>query len=730
MIFTLIKKELRALFLNPVSLTVISILNISPVIAVAIYLKLTQTNGAYAGFETVVSLMAMFFAVLIPVVSSRAVSDEKKQGTYDFLLSMPISKATVIISKLLSHVIFFAVPTAVMAVFPLIFSKFGDVNYKHCYLALLMLFLFEIFVISLSLMLSTLLKKSRTAMIAADGIMVLSFLFGILSSLVRLLPLGTGFDRVVAGMLAELSLFKKLDAIVFERFDITTAVFFALGTFVFILVALFTDKQEKKKTLFASLSILLVACVGILPMLMPYKLRQIDLSESKLYTPNSSVKSYLSQNEDPITVYLIDPYTNEEKLYYAIINTVESGKNIKLQIVNSSEDTEFLKKYGLEGQSQQSLSYAMVIESDARWKFINGEDYFSYYNKSMGHLTSSEFQYRYTYCATLINQYYPQYDKLSAEMKAALEKCAQIMTSLQSETFVCLQVEDAIAEAVAYVTADCIPTVYFLTGHGEEGASVNPYDFKSAGYLPINADLVVINSPSADYSAEEISTLIKYVDNGGKLYILADTENYSMPNFASLLAHYGLSVDNSVISVNGKTEVPVSVNKEHGAFSAMSASEVTLKNISKITISEGTKYKHTTMLSYNETVGEGESASKVAHPVALSVSEDGKTKITLFTGAITFNSLNNGLTEEELERVSPCVSNTMAWMFEPFDSGLSTTPAKIYDKALYLANDGDITKITVLASVAVVAITAIAVVYMVTRNLRSKKAVNKKDNDD
>ena len=85
MIFTLIKKELRALFLNPVSLTVISILNISPVIAVAVYLKLTQTNGAYAGFETVVSLMAMFFAVLIPVVSSRAVSDEKKQGTYDFL---------------------------------------------------------------------------------------------------------------------------------------------------------------------------------------------------------------------------------------------------------------------------------------------------------------------------------------------------------------------------------------------------------------------------------------------------------------------------------------------------------------------------------------------------------------------------------------------------------------------------------------------------------------------
>ena len=726
MMLALIKKELRSLFLNPISLTVISILNVAPVVAFAVYLGITQSKGAYAGFESMVSLMAIIIALLIPLVSARAMSSERKNGTDDFLLSLPISKTSVILSKFLSNVVFFLLPIAIMAVFPPVFSKFGEVNYKHCYLALLTLFLFEVFIIALSIMLSTLLKRTLTATLAAYGVSVLSFLFGTLSSLVRLLPLGTGFDKVVGGMLAELSFFKKIDAVILERFDFTTVIFFVLGIAVFLTVALVAKDKNK---LLASISVLLVACIGILPMLIPYSVRQTDLSESKLYTPNTSVASYLSKNEEPITVYLIDPYTNEDSLYYAIVNTVESGKNIKLQIVNSAEDKEFLKKYGLEGQTQQSLSYAMVVEGKNRWKFLNGEDYFAYYNKSMGYLTSSEFQYRYTYCASLINQYYPQYDKLNVQMQEALEKCAQIMMSLQSETFVCLQIEDAIAEAVAYVNAEYIPTVYFLTGHGEEGTTINPYDFKTAGYLPVNADLAVINSPSEDYSAEEVATLIKYVENGGKLYILVDTDNYSMPNLSSLLAHFGLSVDSSVISVNEKTEVEVSVNKDHGAFSEMTASKVTLKNISKINTAEGTKYKYTPMLSYVETSGEGESATSVEHPVAVSVSEGKETRVALFTGAITFNSLENGLTEDELERVSPCVSNTMAWMFDAFDSGLSPTPAKIYDKALYIANSGDIIKVTVIFAVAVLAITGVAGVCIATRRLRSKKAINKKDDD-
>ena len=96
---------------------------------------------------------------------------------------------------------------------------------------------------------------------------------------------------------------------------------------------------------------------------------------------------------------------------------------------------------------------------------------------------------------------------------------------------------------------------------------------------------------------------------------------------------------------------------------------------------------------------------------------------------MTFNSLDSGLSEEEIERVSPCISNTMAWMFDAFDSGLNPTPAKVYDKAIFVADSGEITKVTVILAVAVLAITGVAGVCIATRRLRSKKSINKKDDD-
>lgn len=724
--FTLIKRDLKALFCNPFSLAVISLLNIIPTVVFAIFLKINQTQSGYAGFENIVSLMALVFAFAIPTVTVIITCKEKRSGTEEFLYSMAVTRAETVLAKFLAFTLFFALPTVIMAIFPPIFAGFGSVNILHCYLSLLILEAFKIFAISLSLMVATRTEKIIISLVVSYAVLAVSFVLGVLSALVRFIPLGTQFDRIFGGILFELSFFKKVDTVVYELFDWTVLAFFVIGTVLFTLVAAI-DIKRRLAPIFISL--LLVACIGILPVFLPYSLRQIDINVNKLYTPSSSIQDYLSEVDGEITVYLIDPYTNEQELYNAIVRTVEVGKNIKLEVVNSAEDKDFLEKYGLENEAQESLAYAMIIESPKRWSFINGSDYFSYYNKSMGYLSTSELQYRYTSCIMFLNQYSAYYDKLSDDspVKEALQKCSQILESLQNETFICLQFEDTFADAVAYVTAEMIPTVYFLTGHGEEGTTANPYNFKESGKLPENADMTVINSPSEDYSDSEIETLINYVDNGGKLYILTDIDNYSMPNFMRLLAHYGLSVENSVISVDSKTVIPVSVNKSHEAFSSMSASEVTVKDVSKIKIAEDTKYSYSSMLSYKQTEGEGENATEKQYPVAVSVSEGEEKKITLFTGATTFNSSDNGLSEEELERVSPCVTNVMSWMFDEFESGISKTPPKLYQKTLYIADNGQIAK-TVIAFLAVaVAITVSLSAYILSRSLRSKRLVKKID---
>ena len=718
---TLIKKEVKSIFLKPLFIGIITLLNIIPTILLIAYLKINQAQSAYAGFENMVSVMAIIFALAIPAVAVLSVYREKGKGTEDLLLSMPISRGAITASRFIAVAIYFALPTAILAVLPIVFSRFGIVNFAQCYTALLILVAFELFVIAFSFMLAQKMKKMIGALVASYSALAASFALGVLSALVRLMPLGTQFDKVFGGILTGLSVFKKIDTAVYELFDWTALAFFLIGAAVFIVISVV---EIKKAIAPAIISVLLIFCMAIVPIFLPFSARQIDISSSKLYTPSASSESYFSSVDEELTIYLIDPYTNEDELYNAIVRTVESFKNAKLEIVNSAEDKDILERYGLEGESAESLSYAMIVQGEKRWSFLNGEEYFSYYNTSMGYLTASEFQYRYTYCASLINQYYSSYESLGAELQEALTKCAQILQSLQNETLVCLQLDNALSEAVAYVTADIIPTVYFLSGHGEEGTTANPYDFKANNRLPENADVAVINSPSEDYSESEIKALIDYVDNGGKLYILADVENYSMPNFASLLARYGLSVEASAISVNESTVIPVSVNKSHEAFEEMSAPEVTLKDVSKINIADDTKYTYSTMLSYKHTEGEGESAKTVEYPVAVSVSNGKEKLITLFTGATTFNTADNGLTEEELERVSPCVSNVMSWMFEAFEPDISSTPPKLYQKTLYVADNGAITKVSVIFFAVALAVTLCLSMCVVSRGLRSKRAQN------
>ena len=71
-------------------------------------------------------------------------------------------------------------------------------------------------------------------------------------------------------------------------------------------------------------------------------------------------------------------------------------------------------------------------------------------------------------------------DQLSETQLQALQVCIQMMERLETQLVEHLSVESAIAVSVEYVVADIIPKVYFLSGHGEEGTTINPYDFSES----------------------------------------------------------------------------------------------------------------------------------------------------------------------------------------------------------------------------------------------------------
>lgn len=742
--FTLFKRELKALLLKPFPLTVFVALFLVPAIIFVLFLSLGSSDAAekgqiiYAGFENLVSIVGLLMAVIIPAIVIYWVRCERKNKSFEYLISLPVSRITVMLSKIFSLAVFFILPMIVLAIYPLMFAIYGEVNYLQSYLALLMLVVFIVFLVAFSFMIATRTVRAIAAGFVTYSFILISYSLGILASLVRFLPFGTGFDRIAEGILTELSIFKKLDKTILQVFDWTELLFFILGIIVFIVISYFAYgksviKSEKtinaKRISIVCLSCLLIASVGILPIFMPYSIRQIDVSENDLYTPDKPIADFISDLDEDITIYLINPYGDNKELYNAILRTAEKSDRIHLEIVNSMEDTDFLKKYDLPTENDEdslsALAYAMIIQSGKRWRFINQENYYTFFDGS-GYLSASELQSRYMYCATIVANLYPVMDKLTEKQLQTLQACIEMMQRLETQVVEHLSVESAIAVSIEYVIADIIPKVYFVSGHGEEGTDINPYDFSKNPTIPKDADVLVINSPNKDYSSKETDTLIKYVDNGGKLYILADKENYSMTNFSKLLSHYGLLIEDSVVTENNSTIVDISVNKDkHPAFTSSTASTIKMKDVSKITTGSD-EYKYDTILTYTGSASqdsENDAENKNnAYPVAVSVSKGDKKCVVLLTGANTFNNNKNGIEEEALERSATILNGTISWLFEPFSTELPDVTPKAFQKLPYEVNMSDIIKnIIIFAVVIPMAVLFSTVMYILSRNLRNKR---------
>ena len=114
--------------------------------------------------------------------------------------------------------------------------------------------------------------------------------------------------------------------------------------------------------------------------------------------------------------------------------------------------------------------------------------------------------------------------------------------------------ESAITSAIAYVTQETIPVLYFVQGHDELDENTtavladflrgNHYDVRYAALadMPLTPDdLLVFLSPVRDLTASELAIVTDFAGQGGSLLFACDFSDpiASMPNYQSLLRAYG-----------------------------------------------------------------------------------------------------------------------------------------------------------------------------------------------
>ncbi|MBQ6847660.1 MAG: Gldg family protein [Clostridia bacterium] len=132
------------------------------------------------------------------------------------------------------------------------------------------------------------------------------------------------------------------------------------------------------------------------------------------------------------------------------------------------------------------------------------------------------------------------------------------------------KIETALTSAISYVLSNATAKAAILTGHSDynitedfvEMLEDNNYvvaTFSDAVIksIPDEYDLIVIPTPSKDFTEDEINAIAKYLDNDGNLQkgmmVFADASAPYLTNFYSFLSEWGIEIDEGMLYETDET---------------------------------------------------------------------------------------------------------------------------------------------------------------------------------
>jgi ABC-2 type transport system permease protein len=221
----------------------------------------------------------------------------------------------------------------------------------------------------------------------------------------------------------------------------------------------------------------------------------------------------LENLSDDITIYYMIQPGNETAIYQEIAQKYDSlSDKVALESKDPVLYPTFASKY-VEDEVAQN-SFIVVNNTTGRAKYIDGND-----------MLVQELNYE-TY----------QYETKGVD------------------------VEGKLTSAIQYVTTTDLPILYVVEGHGEAaiGDSFNASMEKmnitvqtlktiSQSSIPEDCDILYINAPESDFSAEETTMIKDYMAAGGNAVVTLDYMAEGLDNFKSILEYYGIEMVNGIV---------------------------------------------------------------------------------------------------------------------------------------------------------------------------------------
>ncbi|NLW55088.1 MAG: GldG family protein [Firmicutes bacterium] len=260
-------------------------------------------------------------------------------------------------------------------------------------------------------------------------------------------------------------------------------------------------------------TIVFIAVLLVVNLLVEQLPVKFDLTRNKLFSLSEQTLDILEKLDRDINIYGLYETGKENAWVEQVINQYQvKTDRIKYQAIAPVRNPGFVKQY--ESEEGAIRDGSLIVVSGDKFKVID------YYD--------------------LVNFQFDQYTfRPTAES---------------------LAVEQQITGALLYVTAEKNPVVYTLTGHDEasfdypvtrqlraENFELKELNLLTAGRVPEDAELLVINSPRRDLTADELQKIRDYMRNDGRALVLMDLQAREFPNFQNFFASFGVRTRAAVV---------------------------------------------------------------------------------------------------------------------------------------------------------------------------------------
>ena len=149
-----------------------------------VYTMVMNLNNLLTNFEFVMGNMAFIFLIIVPILTMRVLAEERRQKTDQLLYSLPISMSDVVLGKFGALLVMLLIPLAIIALYPVVLSAFGNIHFPTAYGAMLGFFLLGAALIAIGLFISSITESQAVAAGLCFVVMLLNYYISDLATFV------------------------------------------------------------------------------------------------------------------------------------------------------------------------------------------------------------------------------------------------------------------------------------------------------------------------------------------------------------------------------------------------------------------------------------------------------------------------------------------------------------------------------------------------------------------